>query len=68
MSNIIDVLAHMGSDATCQSETAINELLITTELDVEISEAIINEDVTSLTERLNVQSHIFCGIFLFIKK
>jgi len=63
MSKVIQVLAQMGSDVSCQSEDATNSLLVTIELESEIAEFIINKDVTSLERQLDVCPDIVCAVF-----
>tara|TARA_B110001454_G_C12507662_1_gene345411 strand:+ start:161 stop:436 length:276 start_codon:yes stop_codon:yes gene_type:complete len=60
MSNVIQVLEQMGSDANIQSEDAIETLLVSAELETEITEAIINKDVISLERQLDVCPDIVC--------
>jgi len=62
MSNVIQVLEQMGNDANVQSEDAINSLLVATELESEITESIINKDVTSLERQLDVRLDMVCGV------
>lgn len=62
MSKVIQVLEQMSCDADCQSENAINNLLVATELDTEITEAIVNKDVISLERQLDVRPDIVCFI------
>ena len=68
MSNVIQVLAQMGSDASLQheqseqSEQAIEQLLITAEVNAEQTEAIIHNDVTSLERQLEVRPDIVCSV------
>ena len=62
MSNVIQVLAKMGSDANCQSEEAINELLVSEELNSETTQAIVNKDVSSIERQLNFRSNLVCII------
>ncbi len=62
MSNVMHVLEQIGSDATLQSEQAIEELLTTTEVNAEQAEAIINKDVTSLERQLDVCPDIVCVV------
>lgn len=63
MTIVIDTLTQMASDASLQSEQAIKQLLIATEVNTEQAEAIINKDVSSLDRQLDVRLDIFCGIF-----
>lgn len=62
MSKVIQVLEQMGSDAHCQSEYAINNLLVSADLESEITEAICNKDVTSLERQLDVSHDIICAV------
>lgn len=62
MSKAIQVLAQMGSDANCQTEDAIQNLLVATELESEITEAITNKDVIALERQLDVCPDIVCVI------
>ena len=62
MSKVMQVLEQMGSDANCQSEDAINNLLVAAELDPEITESIVNKDITSLERQLDVCLDIVCMI------
>lgn len=65
MSNVIQVLEQMGSDAKLQSEQntqAIVQLLATNEIDTEQAEAILNKDITSLERQLDVRPDIVCLI------
>ncbi len=63
MSEVIQVLAQMGSDASLQSEDAVTNLLKATEFEPEITEAITNKDVISLERQLDVCPDIVCVIF-----
>ena len=63
MSKAIQVLEQMGNDANCQSEEAITNLVTATELESEITEAIIRKDVISLEHQLDVRLDMVCGIF-----
>ncbi len=62
MSNVIQVLEKMGSDATLQNKDAIQTLLASTELETEMTQAIASEDVTSLAHQLDVCPDIVCII------
>ena len=62
MSKVMQVLEQMGSDATLQSEGAIQSLLVSAELDTEITEAIVNKDITSLERQLDVRLDMVCGV------
>jgi hypothetical protein len=65
MSNVIQALTQMGSDASLQIEKnqqAIVQLLITTEVDAEQAEAIINKDITLLERQLDVRLNMVCGV------
>lgn len=62
MSNVIQVLAQMGCDAALQSEEAIANLLQTTELNAELTEAIESKDIISLERQLDVRPDIVCTI------
>ena len=62
MSKVMQVLEQMGSDANCQSEDAINNLLVAAELDPEITEAIVNKEVISLERQLDVCPDIVCVV------
>jgi len=63
MSNVIQVLEKMGSDATLQNNDAIQTLLASTELETEMTQAIASEDVTSLAHQLDVCLYLVCGVF-----
>lgn len=58
----MQVLEQMGSDANCQSEDAINNLLVAAKLDPEITEAIVNKEVISLERQLDVCPDIVCFV------
>lgn len=58
----MQVLEQMGSDANCQSEDAINNLLVAAELDPEIIESIVNKEVISLERQLDVCPDIVCVV------
>lgn len=60
MSNVMQVLAKMGSDASCQNEAEVEDLLTRVELDGEIAEAIINKDIATLERQLDVRPDIVC--------
>lgn len=62
MSKVMQVLEQMGSDANCQSEDAINNLLVAAKLDPEITEAIVNKEVISLERQLDVCPDIVCFV------
>lgn len=62
MSNVIQVLAQMGSDATLQSNDAITSLLLDSELDTALIEAIQNSDIIALERQLDVRHNIVCAI------
>lgn len=62
MSKIINVLEQMGRNTNYQNEDTINNLLATAELDIEISAAIINKDITSLEHQLDVRPDVVCMI------
>ena len=62
MSKAIQVLEQMGSDANVQSEEAITNLVTATELESEITEAIINKDIISLERQLDVRLDMVCGV------
>lgn len=62
MSKVIQVLEQMGSDASLQSEQAIEQLLTAAEVNVEQAEAIISKDVISLERQLDVCPDIVCLI------
>lgn len=62
MSNVIQVLAQMGSDADLQSEQAIAQLLTTAEVNIDQAEAIINKDAITLECQLDVRPDIVCYI------
>ena len=62
MSKVIQVLEQMASDASLQSEQAIEELLATTAVNAEQVEAIINKDVISLERQLDVRPDIVCFV------
>ncbi len=62
MSNIMHVLEQMGSDASLQNEDAIQNILTSTELESEITQAIANKDVISLARQLDVCPDIVCII------
>ncbi len=52
MSKIIQVLEKMANDASLQTEQAIKQLLTTTELDSETSQAIVNKDINTLEKQM----------------
>jgi len=52
MSNVIQVLEQMGRDASLQNNQAIEQLLTTTELDSETSQAIVNKDINTLEKQM----------------
>jgi len=58
----MQVLEQMGSDASSQSDQAIEQLLITTEVNAEQAEAVINKDIISLERQLDVRLEMVCGV------
>jgi RecA/RadA recombinase len=62
MNKTINALEQMGSDANLQSEQAIEQLLIATEVNAEQAEAIINQDISSLELQLDVRLDMVCGV------
>jgi hypothetical protein len=60
MSKVIQVLAQMANRADLQSEKSLETFLSTTEINAEQSEAIINKNVVSLEEQLNIHRDIVC--------
>ena len=62
MSNVIQALEQMGSNANCQSKDAINSLLNSAELDSDITESITTADIISLERQLDVRIDIVCSV------
>jgi len=62
MSKAIQVLEQLGQDANLQTPENIESYLATTELDNELTEALVNKDVTSLERSLDVCPDIVCII------
>jgi len=60
MSKIMQVLTQMGSDANLQDEEAIKHLLASTELNSEMTQAIVNKDITALGRQLDVCPDVVC--------
>lgn len=60
MSKVIEVLAQMASDTSLQSNKAIEALLASSEINSELSSAIIEKDITSLERQLDIQKDIVC--------
>jgi len=62
MSQAIQVLEQLGQDANLQTPANIESYIATTELDNELTEALVNKDVTSLERSLDVCPDIVCII------
>jgi hypothetical protein len=62
MTKTIQVLAQMASDASLQTEQAIEQLLSTAKVNAEQAEAIINKDITTLERQLDVRPDIVCFV------
>ncbi len=62
MSKVIQVLAEMASDSNLHGEKAINDLLISHEINIEQSRAVITKDITSLERQLDICPDIVCII------
>ncbi|PKI17353.1 hypothetical protein [Colwellia sp. 12G3] len=60
MTKVIEVLAHMASNANLQSKQAIESFVTNTEINADQSKAIIANDVLSLERQLNVYRDIVC--------
>lgn len=62
MSKIIQALEQIGNDAKLQNEQAIEQWLVTTELEADQAETIINKDIISLERQLDVCPDVVCII------
>jgi len=62
MSKVIQVLEQLGHDASLQTQTSIKSHVANTELNNEVTEAIINKDETSLKNLLNISTQTWCVV------
>ncbi len=62
MTNTLQVLAQMASDASIQQPQDIEQLLTEHNIDAATSAAIIAKDVTSLERQLDVRPDIVCFV------
>ena len=60
MSKIMQVLEQLGQDANLQTAESIESYVTSAELENELTEAIINKDVSSLERSLDICPDIVC--------
>ncbi|MDO6613823.1 hypothetical protein Q4601_19240 [Shewanella sp. 1_MG-2023] len=62
MSKIISLLERIGQDANLAAAVDYNEAIEQSELSLELKKSLLSKDVYSLTEQLNVQAELVCGL------